>query len=76
MIRKLRIPGPRTKQGGFEAAVHFLSLPQKTTAAVCWNDLVAIGLMNGIARAGLVPGKDISVTAMTIWRKLPLRPLR
>ncbi|MBO9099780.1 MULTISPECIES: LacI family DNA-binding transcriptional regulator [Rhizobium] len=58
----LRIPGPRSKQGGFEAAVHFLSLPQKPTAAVCWNDLVAIGLMNGIARAGLVPGKDISVT--------------
>ena len=58
----LRIPGPRTKQGGFEAAVNFLSLPQKPTAAVCWNDLVAIGLMNGIARAGLVPGQDISVT--------------
>jgi DNA-binding LacI/PurR family transcriptional regulator len=58
----LRIPGPRTKQGGFEAAVTFLSMPQKPTAAVCWNDLVAIGLMNGIARAGLVPGHDISVT--------------
>ncbi|WP_174801513.1 LacI family DNA-binding transcriptional regulator [Martelella limonii] len=58
----LRIPGPRSKQGGFEAAVHFLSLPQKPTAAVCWNDLVAIGLMNGISRAGLTPGVDISVT--------------
>jgi DNA-binding LacI/PurR family transcriptional regulator len=58
----LRIPGPRTMQGGFEAAVNFLSLPQKPTAAVCWNDLVAIGLMNGIARAGLIPGQDISVT--------------
>ena len=58
----LRIPGPRTKQAGFEAAVTFLSLPQKPTAAVCWNDLVAIGLMNGIRRAGLVPGIDISVT--------------
>lgn len=59
---KLRLAGPRTKQAGFEAAVHFLSLPQKPTAAVCWNDLVAIGFMNGIARAGLVPGKDVSVT--------------
>jgi DNA-binding LacI/PurR family transcriptional regulator len=58
----LRIAGPRSKQGGFEAAVHFLSLPQKPTAAVCWNDLVAIGFMNGIARAGLMPGRDISVT--------------
>ncbi len=57
-----RIPGPRTKQAGFEVAGQFLALPDKPTAAVCWNDLVAIGLMNGIARAGLVPGVDVSVT--------------
>jgi DNA-binding LacI/PurR family transcriptional regulator len=57
-----RIPGPRTKQAGFEVAGQFLALPDKPTAAVCWNDLVAIGLMNGIARAGLVPGIDVSVT--------------
>ena len=57
-----RIPGPRTKQAGFEAASQFLALKDKPTAACCWNDLVAIGLMNGIARAGLVPGIDISVT--------------
>lgn len=57
-----RIAGPRTKQGGFDAAGQFLDLPDKPTAAVCWNDLVAIGLMNGLARAGLKPGIDISVT--------------
>lgn len=57
-----RIPGPRTKQAGFEVSGQFLALPDKPTAAVCWNDLVAIGLMNGIARAGLVPGVDVSVT--------------
>ncbi len=57
-----RIDGPRTKQAGFEAASRFLALEDKPTAAVCWNDLVAIGLMNGIARAGLVPGVDVSVT--------------
>jgi DNA-binding LacI/PurR family transcriptional regulator len=57
-----RLPGPRTKQAGFEAAGQFLALKDKPTAAVCWNDLVAIGLMNGIARAGLTPGIDISVT--------------
>ena len=54
----LRIPGPRSMQGGFEAAVHLFSLPQKPTAVVCWNDLVAIGMMNGIAHAGLVPGRE------------------
>lgn len=57
-----RIPGPRTKQAGFEVTGQFLALKDKPTAAVCWNDLVAIGLMNGIARAGMVPGVDISVT--------------
>lgn len=57
-----RLPGPRTKQAGFEAAGQFLALKDKPTAAVCWNDLVAIGLMNGISRAGLVPGIDVSVT--------------
>jgi len=58
----MRLAGPRTKQGGFEISGEFLALRDKPTAAVCWNDLVAIGLMNGIARAGLVPGVDISVT--------------
>jgi DNA-binding LacI/PurR family transcriptional regulator len=58
----LRIPGPRTMQAGFEAAVNFLSLPEKPTAAVCWNDLVAIGLMNGVSRAGFTVGQDISIT--------------
>lgn len=57
-----RIPGPRSKQAGFEATEAFLALPDKPTAAVCWSDLVAIGLMNGLARAGFKPGVDISVT--------------
>jgi DNA-binding LacI/PurR family transcriptional regulator len=57
-----RIPGPRNKQAGFEAAEKFLAMEDRPTAAVCWNDLVAIGLMNGLARAGLKPGIDVSVT--------------
>ncbi len=57
-----RLAGPRTKQAGFEITGRFLALPDKPTAAVCWSDLVAIGLMSGLARAGLVPGRDISVT--------------
>lgn len=59
---EMRLPGPRTKQGGFEAAAQFLAMRARPTAAVCWNDLVAIGLMNGIQRAGYQPGVDISVT--------------
>ncbi|MEL6201090.1 MAG: LacI family DNA-binding transcriptional regulator [Pseudomonadota bacterium] len=62
ILPEWRIPGPRTKDAGFGAASQFLALLPRPTAAVCWNDLVAIGLMSGIARAGLVPGKDIAVT--------------
>jgi len=57
-----RLPGPRTKRQGFEITPQFLVLQDKPTAAVCWNDLTAIGLMNGIARAGFIPGEDVSVT--------------
>ncbi|AQS41164.1 MAG: Alanine racemase [Candidatus Tokpelaia hoelldobleri] len=57
-----RLAGPRTKQGGFDIAPRFLALADKPTAAVCYNDLAAIGLMNGVARAGHSPGEDISVT--------------
>ena len=57
-----RIIGPRTRRAGFDATTEFLGLAEKPTAAVCWNDLVAIGLMNGLARAGLTPGEEISVT--------------
>ncbi len=57
-----RIAGPRTKQAGFDATRRFLDLSDRPTAAVCWNDLVAIGLMNGLNRAGLLPGRDVSVT--------------
>ncbi len=57
-----RIAGPRTKAAGFEVAGEFLANTGNFTAAVCWNDLVAIGLMSGMARAGLTAGVDISVT--------------
>ena len=62
VLPELRIAGPRTKKEGFDAAEAFLALEPKATAAVCWNDLVAIGLMSGIARHGFVPGKDFAVT--------------
>jgi DNA-binding LacI/PurR family transcriptional regulator len=62
VLPSLRLAGPRTKREGFEATAEFLAMKDKPTAAVCWNDLVAIGLMSGIARAGYQPGKDFSVT--------------
>ena len=69
---KWRIVGPRTKQAGFDATQAFLSLPDKPTAAVCWNDLVAIGLMNGLQRAGHHPGEDFAVTGYDDLAEAPI----
>ncbi|WBU54566.1 LacI family DNA-binding transcriptional regulator [Paracoccus sp. SCSIO 75233] len=48
--------GPATRLHGSEAAS---SLPDDTEAVLCFNDLVALGLLNGLARAGRHVGKDI-----------------
>ena len=67
-----RIQGPRTKLAGFETTERFLALPGAPTAAVCWNDLVAIGLMNGLARAGRIPGQDVAVTGYDDLAEAPI----
>lgn len=41
---------------------YYLSLPARPTAIVCFNDLMAIGLMHSLQESGLVIPRDISVT--------------
>lgn len=57
-----RIEGPRNRHSGFDATATFLAVEQRPTAIVCFSDLVALGLMYGLSRAGLRPGIDIAVT--------------
>ncbi|SMC98638.1 DNA-binding transcriptional regulator, LacI/PurR family [Fulvimarina manganoxydans] len=56
-----RIEGPRSRHAGFNAAKTFAGLDPLPTAAVCFSDLVALGLMYGLAREGLRPGIDVAV---------------
>lgn len=56
-----RIKGPRSRHSGFDAATEFLAIPERPTAVCCFSDLVALGLMYGLSRAGLRPGVDIAV---------------
>lgn len=56
-----RIEGPRSRHAGFNAAKIFAGLDPLPTAAVCFSDLVALGLMYGLAREGLRPGIDVAV---------------
>ncbi|WP_152048023.1 LacI family DNA-binding transcriptional regulator [Aureimonas psammosilenae] len=57
-----RIAGPRSRHSGFDAAPKFLAIDERPTAVCCFSDLVALGLMYGLSRAGLRPGIDIAVT--------------
>ena len=54
------IPGGRPEDG-FAALDHFLNLPEHPTAIFCFNDMLAIGLLNGLHMAGLRVPEEISV---------------
>lgn len=52
---------PVSMQGAQQAAGHLLDLPQRPTALVCYNDLVAMGVLNELDRRGLRAGRDLAV---------------
>jgi DNA-binding LacI/PurR family transcriptional regulator len=47
---------------GMQAVDHFLSLPTCPTAIICYNDMVAAGVIKGLRQAGQRVPADISVT--------------
>lgn len=53
--------GGSTREFGRTAAETLLKLPNRPTALIGYNDLVAIGMMDAIVAAGLEIGKDIAV---------------
>jgi LacI family transcriptional regulator len=55
------IIGPPTAQFGTELMSRVLSLRERPTAVIAYNDQVAFGLMAAARDAGLVPGRDISL---------------
>ncbi len=60
----LTVESMPTKDGGFQAMMTILDRSDSlapVTAAVCFNDVVAIGAMLAINRRGLQVGRDISV---------------
>jgi LacI family transcriptional regulator len=48
-------------QIGFEAAAEFISRKSDATAAICFNDTIAIGFMSGLFLAGVHVPEDVSV---------------
>ena len=55
------IAAPTTRQGGLKAIKEIFSLTDRPTAAFCYNDIVAFGVMNGLEELGRRPGVDFSV---------------
>ena len=52
---------PPTRAGGHAAAAALLARDAPPTAALCYNDVVAFGVMLGALAAGLAPGRDFAV---------------
>ncbi len=55
------VPGSSANQG-FEAAEYFLSLDPRPSALICYNDMMAVGVLKRFRQAGLRVPEDISVT--------------
>ena len=46
---------------GFRAARWIAGLESQPTAAICYNDSIALGLFHGLMREGLYPGKNFAL---------------
>lgn len=58
----LIVRSPLTRRGGIDAINALLDRPDPPTAVVCFNDVVAFGVMLGLEARGLRAGRDIAVT--------------
>jgi LacI family transcriptional regulator len=57
----LHLAGPPTREGGAATVARLLALDDPPTAAACFNDVLAFGVMLGLRRARIEPGRDFSV---------------
>ena len=55
------IEGPPNRDCGASAIARVLDMENAPTAALCFNDVVAFGVLSGLERRGLVAGKDFAL---------------
>lgn len=71
---QLTISCPATREAGMNAIDALLDIPHPPSAAVCFNDIVAFGVMLGLRARGLEAGHDFSVAGCddiaesVLWR--------
>lgn len=56
------IETPYDRKAGFEAVDEIFSSGPPPTAIACCSDTVALGVLHGLRKRGLEPGRDIAVT--------------
>ncbi len=57
----LCVDSPVTRRGGYDAAHQLLRMKQPPSAAYCYSDVIAFGVMLGLRAAGLEAGADFAV---------------
>jgi LacI family transcriptional regulator len=58
----LVLSGHTSRIDGRRAAEAVMANPKRPTAVVCFNDLVALGMMTEFKRSGVEPGRDLAMT--------------
>lgn len=54
-------PALPTRQGGYEAVQRLLELTPAPTAAVCYNDITALGALAALGERDMAAGRDFSI---------------
>ena len=57
----LCIASPVTRRGGYDAVRQLLDMPERPSAAYCFSDVIAFGVMLGLRAAGIEAGKTFAV---------------
>lgn len=58
---RLILNTPDTREGGRQGVQELFAAGEPPTALFCYNDIVALGAMQGLRQMGLEPGKDVAV---------------
>jgi LacI family transcriptional regulator len=57
----LMIKTPLTRRAGIDIVQRLLAHDDPPTAAICFNDVVALGILRGLEEQGVIPGQDFAV---------------
>jgi LacI family transcriptional regulator len=57
----LVLPASPTRRGGYDSVRRLLRIEQRPTAALCFNDVVALGVIEALQHSGVRAGKEFGV---------------